>query len=119
MHSISAGAPKNLLKIVSCYYSGKNRLKSLPKSLVQKLLRHLRTPDRQSFMSGGSVSQWRFFVDEVTICIMLNHVARRVPPVIEDLRAEDMPANAPDGLVVLLGEPLVAEGLGVEIVHFE
>lgn len=47
---------------------------------------------------------------------MLDHEPVDVPPVVEDLGPQNMPPDAPDGGVLLLGEPLVAEGLGVEVV---
>ena len=50
---------------------------------------------------------------------MLDHEARRVPPVVEQLRAEDVAADAPDGLVPFAREPLVAEVLRVEVVDLE
>ena len=50
---------------------------------------------------------------------MLHHVPRRVPPVVEYLTAENVPANAPDRLVLLLRQPLMAEGLRVEVVDLE
>lgn len=50
---------------------------------------------------------------------MLNHVPRRVPPVIENLRSQNMPPNTPHSLISLICKPLVAELLGVEVVNLE
>lgn len=50
---------------------------------------------------------------------MLDHEAARVPPVVEDLAAQNMSSDAPDALVALLREPLVAQVLRVDVVHLE
>lgn len=70
-------------------------------------------------MARGAVAHGRILIDEIAIGVVLDHEAVDVPPVVEDLGAEDVPADAPDGLVFLLGEPLVAQRLGVEVVHFK
>ena len=50
---------------------------------------------------------------------MLHHVPRRVPPVVEYLTAQDVPPDAPNRLVPLGGQPLVAQVLRVKVVHLE
>jgi len=50
---------------------------------------------------------------------MLNHIARRIPPIIKDLRSKDMPANTPHTLIPFLREPLMTEILRVKVVDFE
>ena len=43
----------------------------------------------------------------------LDHEPRRIPPVVEDLRAQNMPTYSPHGLVLLLGKPssrIVSQG---------
>lgn len=70
-------------------------------------------------MFGGTIADGRLLIDQIAICIMLDHEARDIPPVVEDLGAEDVAADAPDGVVLLLGEPLVAQQLGVEVVDLE
>ena len=50
---------------------------------------------------------------------MLYHVPTGIPPVIKDLRAQDVTPDAPDALVPLFGEPLMAQLLGIEIVDLE
>lgn len=70
-------------------------------------------------MPSGAVSHGSVLIDEITVGVVLDHEAVDVPPVVEDLGAEDVAADAPDGLVLLLLQPLVAERLGVEVVHFE
>lgn len=50
---------------------------------------------------------------------MLDHVASRVPPVVEDLRTENMPSHSPHRLVPLSGQPVVSQLLGIEVVNFE
>lgn len=88
-------------------------------ALLQKLLWHLGAPDGETFMTGRAVAHGGVGVDEITIGVMLDHETVDVPPVVEDLAAEDMSADAPDRGVGLFGEPLVAEGLGVKVVHLE
>lgn len=50
---------------------------------------------------------------------MLDHVTSRVPPVIEDLRTEDMTSHSPHRLVPLSCQPVVSQLLGIEVVNFE
>lgn len=50
---------------------------------------------------------------------MLDNIASRIPPVIEDLRAQDMPTNTPGQLIPFLRQPLMAQLLGVKVVHLE
>lgn len=53
--------------------------------LIQKLLRHVRTPDGQSFVPSRQITHGGLFVDQVSIGIVLDHEAGRIPPVVEDL----------------------------------
>ena len=50
---------------------------------------------------------------------MLDHVPRGVPPIIKYLGAQNVSSDAPDRLIALLGEPLVADMLGVKVMHLE
>ena len=50
---------------------------------------------------------------------MLNHIPRRIPPIVEKLASQDMPPHAPDALIPFLRQPLVPQALRVEVVHFE
>lgn len=50
---------------------------------------------------------------------MLNHITSGVPPVVKDLRPQDMTANAPYWRVPLLGKPLVTQILGIKIMHLK
>lgn len=61
----------------------------------------------------------RLHIDQVPISVMLDHVPGRVPPIIKNLAPQYMPANPPNGFVVFLREPLVAQSLGVKIVDLE
>lgn len=56
-------------------------------------------------------------VDNVAVSVMLDLEAAAVEPVVEDLAAENVPPDAPDALPVLLGQPLVADELRVEVSH--
>lgn len=58
-------------------------------------------------------------VYKIAIRIMLDHVAGGIPPIVKNLRAQDMTTNAPNRLILLLGKPLVTQCLRVKIVHFE
>ena len=70
-------------------------------------------------MPRRPVPHRRLLVDQISVGIMLHHVPCRVPPVVEYLASENVSANAPDRPVLLLRQPLVAEGLGVEVVDLE
>lgn len=50
---------------------------------------------------------------------MLNHIPRRIPPVIKNLRSQNVPPNAPHSLIPLIRKPLVAQFLGIEVVDLE
>ena len=58
-------------------------------------------------------------IDQISIRIMLNHVARCVPPVVEDLAAQDVASHAPDALVTLVCQPLVSKLLRIEIMDLK
>ena len=50
---------------------------------------------------------------------MLDHVSRRTPPIVKNLRAQNVAAYAPDRGIALFAQPLMAELLGIVIMHFE
>ena len=50
---------------------------------------------------------------------MLDLEAGRVGPVVEDLAAEDVAADAPDARPALLGEPLMPEELRIDVCNLE
>lgn len=50
---------------------------------------------------------------------MLNNEARRIPPVVEDLRAHNVAADTPHKLVLLFLQPLVSHHLGVKVLHLK
>lgn len=50
---------------------------------------------------------------------MLDHISCSIPPVVENLTSKNVSANTPDGLIVFLREPLVAQLLGIEVVNLE
>ncbi len=70
-------------------------------------------------MPGRAIAHGRIYIDQIPIGVMLDHEAVDVPPIIENLAAQDMTPDAPDGGVLLLGEPLVSQGLRVEVVHLK
>src|SRR5271154_2208248 len=86
---------------------------------IQKLLRYLRTPDRQPLVSSRPIPQRRVLINQVPIRIMFHHISRRIPPVVEYLTSEDMSAYTPNRLVLLLHQPLMPESLGVEVMDLE
>lgn len=87
--------------------------------LVKKPRRHLRAPDSQRLVASRAVTDRRLVVNNIPVNVVLDHIVGGIPPVVEDLRPEDMPADAPDGVVALLVQPLVPEHLGVVVVHLE
>lgn len=44
---------------------------------------------------------------------------RVVLPVIENLRAEDMPADSPHEVVALVAQPLMTQRLDIKVVHLK
>jgi hypothetical protein len=51
--------------------------------------------------------------------IVLEDKARAVPPVIEDLGAENVSSHAPDKVITLLSQPLVAKGLDIKVMYLK
>lgn len=62
---------------------------------------------------------WILAVEQVAINIVLEDELGRVEPVVEDLAAHDVAADAPAVLVALVAQPVVAEDLGVKVVRLE
>lgn len=87
--------------------------------LCQESRWNIRPPHSQTFISSWPVSDRRFTIDQVSISIVLNHIPVRIPPVVKYLRSQNVPSYAPDRLVALLGQPLVAQHLCVVVVHLE
>lgn len=87
--------------------------------LCQESRWHIRPPYSQTLVTSRPVTDGRFTVYQVSISIVLNHVPVRIPPVVEDLRSQNVSPHAPDRLVALLGQPLVAQHLCVVVVHLE
>lgn len=85
----------------------------------QERSRHIGSPNGQRLISSGTVSDRRLVSHQVPICIMLNHVTSRVPPVVKDLGTENMPSHTPHRLVSLPCEPIVPQLLGIEVVNFK
>lgn len=59
----------------------------------------------------------RILIDHVAVRVVLHDEATGVKPVVEDLRAHDMPPYAPHLLVLLLDQPLVTHHLCVKVLH--
>jgi len=91
----------------------------MKKPLIKEPLRHFWTPDSQRLIAGGTITNRSLLIDDVAVDVVLNHVMRSVPPIVEDLRSEDVSPDAPDGLVALLGQPLVTQHLSVVVVYLE
>lgn len=70
-------------------------------------------------MSRRPISNGCFLVNQIPIRIMFHHVARRIPPIVEDLTPKYMPPNAPHTPVPLLREPLVPHVLRVVVVDLK
>ncbi len=58
-------------------------------------------------------------VHHVAVSVVLDLETAGVRPVVKDLAAQHVAANTPNAMPPLLGEPLVAEQLRVEVGHLE
>lgn len=58
-------------------------------------------------------------VEQVTVDVVLEDEAGRVEPVVKDLAAHDVAADAPAVLVALVAQPVVAQDLGVKVVRLK
>lgn len=87
--------------------------------LLQKRSRDLWSPHSQRVRARLHIRNWGILINEVAIRVVLHNITSGIPPVVKDLRAQDMSAHAPGQLVPLLHQPLMAQLLGVEVVHLE
>lgn len=62
---------------------------------------------------------WCSVVDNVAINIVLYHELVCVPPIVEDLAAQNVPSKAPNGLVALLCQPVMTHCLRVDVMNLE
>ena len=58
-------------------------------------------------------------IDQITICIMLNHETAWIEPIIEDLASKDMPSDTPTGVVAFRSQEVVPKVLNIEIMYLE
>lgn len=58
-------------------------------------------------------------VHEIPVAVMFNDKIARVKPVVENLRAKDVPSDTPAYLVSAVYQVLMAELLSIVVVHFE
>ena len=97
------------------------------------------TPDIETVWRGYVFRDWGFAVDEIAIDIMFKDELRRIEPaqqvsmisisrivylgahvpVIENLTAQYVSADAPAILIPLLCEPVVTKDLGVKVEHLK
>lgn len=87
--------------------------------LLQKRSWDLWSPHGQRVRARLHIPNWSILINEVAIRVVLHNITGGIPPVVEDLRAQDMSAHAPGQLIPLLHQPLMAQLLGVEVVHLE
>jgi hypothetical protein len=88
-------------------------------ALFQKPRWDFGAPDCQRFVSRWTIPDRCLVIDQIAIGIMLNHISSRIPPVVKDLRSEDVPAHTPDRLILLVGKPLVSKLLSVKVMNLE
>src|SRR5260370_37517022 len=86
---------------------------------IQEISRQRRTPDREVFRRGGKILRLLRRIEEIAVGVVLDRVAEGILPVVEDLAADDVAADAPEVPPALRREPFVAERLIVEIVDLE
>src|SRR6266498_5557475 len=78
-------------------------------SLLQEPLWHLRPPHSKRFFTCRSIPNWCIFIDQITVCIMFDHIASRIPPIVEDLAPKDMSTNSPNALISFFCQPLMTK----------
>src|SRR6266446_658678 len=86
---------------------------------IQEIRRQRRSPHREVFRRGGKILRLLRRIEEIAVGVMLDRVAERVLPVIEDLAADDVAADAPEVAPALRRQPFMPEHLVVEIVDLE
>lgn len=77
-------------------------------TLLQKRSGNFRPPNRQRIRPSRHVSNRRLGIHQVAIGVVFDHIARDIPPVIEDLRSQHMTTHSPGRPISLLDQPLVA-----------
>lgn len=73
----------------------------------------------QPIRAGLGALRGVLLVEQVAVDVVLEDELGRVEPVVEDLAAHDVPADAPAVLVALVAQPVVTQDLGVEVVRLE
>lgn len=97
----------------------KEKTSSKDETLLQEPSWNLRPPNSQRLIPSGAVANRGLIIHQISIRIVLDHVAGSIPPVIKDLRPENMPTDTPHRLVVLVCEPLMAQFLRIKVMHFK
>ncbi len=85
-----------------CDCQASSQLAESPHSLLEEPRRYFWAPDSQRLVAGRTVADGGLAIDNIAVDVVLDHVMRGIPPIVEDLRPEDMSANPPDGFVALL-----------------
>lgn len=71
-------------------------------SLLEEPCWYFWAPNSQRLIASWTIADRGLLIDDVAINIVLDHVVGGIPPIVEDLRAEDMSTDAPDRIVTLL-----------------
>ena len=88
-------------------------------TLFQKPRWDFRSPNSEGLVPRWAISNRCLVINEISIRVMLDHIPSSVPPVIKDLRAQNVSANAPHRLIILVGKPLVTKFLGVKVMNLK
>src|SRR6266404_5750314 len=86
---------------------------------IEEVRRQRRTPDREVFRRRGKILRLLRRIEEIAVAVVLDRVAEGILPVVEDLAADDVAADAPEVPPALRRQPFMAERLIVEIVNLE
>lgn len=77
------------------------------------------TPNVQIIRRSLSMMRRLSHIQQIAIDVVLEDEARGVKPVVKDLAAHDVPADAPAVGVPLVTQPIMTQNLGVEVVRLE
>src|SRR5262245_48603568 len=94
-------------------------LASLTGALHEELERWLRAPLGCLLGGAGELRRAMQLVDDVAVGVMLDAVAEGIAPVVEDLAAEEVSADAAVEAVAAPEEVVVRAHYGVQVLHIE
>lgn len=88
-------------------------------NLLQEPSRNFWSPNSQRLITRRTISNGCLIIHQISIRIVLNHITGSIPPIIKDLRTENVSADTPNRLVAFVRQPLMSQFLCIKIMDLE